>query len=471
MRRFLLVVVLAAVLLCLQAAPAFAATFYVPPSGGDDTARIQGAFDLAAKAGPGITVMLGPGKFYTDTIFVQDFKGIFKGSGQGVTVIDTLRALDPNAPGLTVRPDVEPFPFLFGFKGGNVKVSDMSFDITAPQPAEPFNSGHLFIGGSGRTDLAEVVLVTGNASSAFDRVGFTAGGGGSGGPNVAGSIGIIGKAVANADGAWLSLGPTGGVHKVTRCSFTGNIGLEVWGLTGGRLTAGGSETMRNVFVENWSSFLLFDISNSRVEISHNEMTAWGLNLVVVQSMVAANSPVGAPLPPLPAARYVITDNDIICRGGSMGMWLVDLSKLACGAAGRIDALIADNDIVLAPPVEPWGCGINEYSTEDVKVLHNRFSGSGGNGIYIGDDVRPDGTGVYPVSDWKIIGNDFRDLDAEMASIYLGEGSTHCLVVCPTTTDVIDRGIGNILVNVNLLPAPVAAQASARMAPLRQVAPL
>ena len=52
------------------------------------TRAIQAAFNAAVKAGPGSTVQLSAGHFYTNTIFVQNFNGTFKGAGQGKTFID-----------------------------------------------------------------------------------------------------------------------------------------------------------------------------------------------------------------------------------------------------------------------------------------------------------------------------------------------------------------------------------------------
>ena len=98
------------------AAPALASakTFYVHPSGGNDTANIQAAFNAAVKAGPGSTVQLSAGHFYTNRILVPNFNGTFKGAGQGKTVIDCLRGLDSSLPGVIVKaePGIVAFPYL-----------------------------------------------------------------------------------------------------------------------------------------------------------------------------------------------------------------------------------------------------------------------------------------------------------------------------------------------------------------------
>ncbi|MFX1589331.1 MAG: hypothetical protein ACFFC1_14350 [Promethearchaeota archaeon] len=46
--------------------------FIISPSGRDDTANIQAAFDAAIAAGLGSTVQLTSGQFYTNNIFVQN---------------------------------------------------------------------------------------------------------------------------------------------------------------------------------------------------------------------------------------------------------------------------------------------------------------------------------------------------------------------------------------------------------------
>ena len=93
-----------------------------------------------------------------------------------------------------------------------------------------------------------------------------------------------------------------------------------------------------------------------------------------------------------------------------------------------------------------------------------MTGSATEGVGLGDDQRPDGS-YFPVSGWKIVGNDFRDLTTSVASAYLGNGTTHCLVVGgPPPTTVLDLGTDNMLINVTKLADPPAAAAA--MTPLR-----
>jgi len=314
MKRLLLVLVLAAACLGVLVAPAIAgaATFTVHPSGGDDTAHIQKAFDRAVKAGPGSTVQLTSGRFYMNNILVQGFTGTFTGAGMGRTVIDTLRGFDPARPGvtLTVDPDnsgsptepnyIAPWTFLIGFLRSDVRVSNMSFDITALSPSEWYES-------NAGDNLSDVFVVMRDSNSAFDRVGITA---------HAGNIQYF-DASFNIEGA-LVIADTGGVHSVTRCCFTGNNGLEIGNLTGARLTVGGSPAMCNRFAMYGGDGFFTDISDSRVEISHNTMHAvTGAGIYVAQTTAA---------PPV-VTRFAIDDNRIVATKGTA------LEGSTIGAAG------------------------------------------------------------------------------------------------------------------------------------------
>jgi hypothetical protein len=480
MKKLLLASVLAAALLGLLAAPAFAGpkTFTVSPSGGNDTANLQAAFNAAVKAGPGSTVQLSVGHFYTNTILAQSFNGTFKGAGEGQTVIDTPRALDPTAPAVNdpsfATTAFEPFAFLFGFSGGNVRVSAMSVDITADAPADPW-SAHEAIGA---TNIQDIFLITGSANSSFDQVGFTAAASDdpNTGYNVGCGIGIQGNIVFDENpadelyGNPLHVGPTDGSDSVTRCSFSGFIGVEAIGLTRGSLVVGGSAALGNVFNDYWAGCLYLDNGNSNFLVSHNQIQASGAHAVwCIQGWVANDSDLPNQLPPLPAPRFRISDNLIQTSGTASGVNLWDFTRLF-GSACRLDASITGNRFVLGTGPGTYGDGIGEFATQDIPCLDNSFSGSAQYGIYIGDDFDSNNNAL-PVSGWLIVGNDLRHLSAAVAPIDLGQGSSHCLVVCPTRTGVLNLGFKNILVNVTLLPGSEATPAAAQMAPRQRITPL
>ena len=470
--RKLIVLVLAALglLLVASAAPALASakTFSVHPSGGDDTANIQAAFNAAVKAGPGSTVQLSAGHFYTNNIVVKNFDGSFRGAGEGRTTIDCLRGLDPSLPGATEVGNPGFWLCLFLFKGGNLRASDMSFDITAASPAETWNNH-----GSPADFLGCMVGVLGNASSSFQRVSFTAGAGNDNGFNADEGLYISGIAPLDANDNPITFESTTGVDSVCGCSFSGHDGMEVNGLTAGRLTVSG-----NTFDE-WNQCCLVDdaAAGSAVEISHNQMQAslWA-NVILDQGWMAGGG-AGAPLPPLPAPHFLISDNRMLATGYAAGVQVEDDSFFYDEAPYRLDAIIANNTIHLDNDGNDGG--IDGVWAQGIWVLHNQISGVGLAGIYVGCGVPVWGLPSGPDSGWKIVGNDVSRATAtgvqfgglSTAQIWLGPDADHCLVVggCRPTT-VLDQGTKDILINVTK-PADPPVAAATPMNPLKQMTQL
>ena len=158
---------------------------------------------------------------------------------------------------------------------------------------------------------------------------------------------------------------------------------------------------------------------------------------------AASFGAGAPVPATPAPRCLITGNDLTCGGEALGL---EDDCPSLGFAPRLAASITNNHIDLGSAASPAFAGVGEDCTQNIPCLGNSFSGYASYGLCLGDD--PFGTGYYPVSGWQIIGNDFRNLTASTASVYLGHGTTHNLVIGgPPPTTVLDLGTQNILINV------------------------
>lgn len=464
MKRFLVALAVAAALLCLLAAPAFASahTFYVTPSHGDDTANLQAAFNAAVKAGPGSTVQLSAGHFYTNNIVVNGFDGTFKGAGEHKTVIDCLRGLYPSGtyrngrpvPGVTVGPVGTMFsenPTLLVFDGGNVSVSAMSFDITAASPAEQWDDNADY--------LATIVVVTGDVvSSAFDQVAFITGTGSDSGYNADEGLYIGGTGPADANGLPTTFWSISGTESVCDCSFSGHDGVQIEGLTQGRATV-----TDNVITGYAFGCLVFDNSNSTVAVCHNQMACSGGENVWLMQGWQAGFGAGAPLPLLPAPHYLIADNHMLATGTAGGLWVEDDSYFYDNAPNRLDATIAGNTIDL----ENGGndAGLDGLYAQDIWFLHNRICGTGLAGIDVGALSSLLGYPSAPASGWKIIGNDISGLTAtgaqfggvSTAQIWLGPDATHCLVVggrAPTTA--LGQGTHDILINVTRVTAPAAA---------------
>jgi hypothetical protein len=462
MRRLIVLVLVALGLLLVVPAAALASpkTFYVHPSGGNDTKAIQNAFNAAVKV-PGSTVKLAAGTYHTDTIFVQNFRGCFKGAGEGQTVIDTVAGVP-----VSTMPSVEPFPFLIGFGSGNVCVSNMSFNITSMTPAEGWYDQW---GDGPLTSLGATVLVTGSASASFDQVAFAAAATDTSDDyNVNHDIEITGAqqwltppAVTSDNSHPLALAPTGGVDSVTRCSFTGYAGVMTDGLTAGKLTVGGSAAQQNVF-NAICGCEPFDSSNSTIVISHNLMRITdGSGVQLYQSWYNP----ATPPPPLPAPRYFVCDNDITATGYGAGVAMED-DSLGNGDLPRLDATISGNTITLDN--DGWDGGIDGFMVQGAKVLDNHISGTAIAGIDVGTTFPWDFVSSPPSSGWQIIGNDVSGVTATgvqyggvpTAPIWLGPNASHCLVIGGRTpTQVLDQGTKDILINVTKLADPPAAAAT------------
>ena len=502
MKKLIVSVVAFLGLLCLLAAPALASakTIYVTPSGKDDTHNIQAAFNAAVEAGPGSVVQLGAGHFYANNIVVQDFRGSFTGAGQGKTVIDTLRGLNPKAPGLAFPADahgvLEPFPSFFAF--GNVRVSGMTFDISAAHPAAKWNCNYTPTF-SWSDNVGDVVLVTGSASTAFTHVGFVAHPGlAFGWPyNVDAAIEITGPVtIYPIQGYAFDWGPpVAGTDSVTACDFE-NMYLGVSALVfEGTLTVGGSPTAGNVFgnigfcalgaqagggqkttftfnqVNGTSSGSLFGVYATQTDnttgpnpapshflIAHNAMQGCVDGVLTWHWYDVYDYPDGTG--PLWPASYVISDNTISPEAGDGEGMIMEDDSLLAGNGRSLCALVSGNRIALDDTV--YG-GIDGCFVDDALVAHNMVSGSGLAGICIGCSFFGD-TAKNSDTGWQIIGNDVSGMTASEAPIWLGPGTTDCTVIGGRApTQVLDEGSGNTLINVTPVTASLVAPAPAMRA--------
>ena len=132
----------------------------VSPTGVDDTANIQCAFDWANDRGPGMTVQLQPGTFHTAQIVVIDFHGAFKGSGRDHTTLFNLPDLLV-IPSITVPPSPEnPWPSLIVFIDSDVDLSNLAIRIIGDSPVTEW-----FIGDFGPLrQFAQAIVVSGTES-------------------------------------------------------------------------------------------------------------------------------------------------------------------------------------------------------------------------------------------------------------------------------------------------------------------
>ena len=103
-------------------------------------------------------------------------------------------------------------------------------------------------------------------------------------------------------------------------------------------------------------------------------------------------------------------------------------------------LISHNKFYSPSWNEPYAA-IFSWLVSGAVVTNNIFTGAGECAIY----VNPFG-GYF--GDWRLIGNNFQNFDATLAPIFLGSGTTNCLVVGGPRDTVIDNGVDNIIVGAN-----------------------
>ena len=111
-------------------------TVKVLPTGGDDTANLQCALDLASSM-PWAKVKLIAGDYHTSFLEAEGFHGVFKGAGRDHTTILTLaEGLDCNARFLEAGDAM-----LLMFEGGDVVLKGFTIGVGGEAPcAEPWDS-------------------------------------------------------------------------------------------------------------------------------------------------------------------------------------------------------------------------------------------------------------------------------------------------------------------------------------------
>ncbi len=322
----------------------------VDPTYVDDTANIQAALDAA---GPGDTVQLAAGQFYTNEILVEDFCGTFKGTGDD-TKIDVLRGLDPLNPG--VSPDYLTYStHLFIFFGGNVHISDLSFDITPYKPAEAWGPPpNISAGEDWWYDLLAVILITGDINSLIENVKFTGHAGTALYPDFHPmfSVKSYNVRVGIEYGGGLT---TGGNHIVTNCDFDSLwLGITAWGLMNCKLTITSNSIKGGAI-----GIINAESTNSDFEISGNDIEADFLAGIWAMQFVT------------PPCKWLITGNTIKPLMFTDGILLEDYT-----GSGALEAVVSHNEIIL----DTFFGGMWTNGLQDAVIYRNFISGTGSYGM-------------------------------------------------------------------------------------------
>jgi hypothetical protein len=456
----------------------------VPPSGGDDTATIQAAFDNAVAAGPGSTVQLQAGTYCVYApIIVRGFDGQWIGVGRDETTVRTCTkpapfpvpafiVPDPAFPGdpsLEIR---SPFVFIEvdGKPSTDVRISDMTIHLEGetnpwfiPQrPGEPL------------TLFRPAIQVFGSRPTVFDGVVSSA------------SVAIDGIELrGNADG--LAFGdpsesnidngiivqgksPFGQIQanvSVTRSHFE-RVAFSALQIdecaTSCDIVVGGSANAANTFSRHFGTVLFAFLNNqSLVEVSHNRGDTQQGAATVIQ----------LPIPPSDLSDVVISHNRLNLFSGpinpSNGLILQDLS-LAFSNTQGFRALIEHN--IFGQTDLGFG------SSPDLGIGHIIGKGTIIRGNTISGDFAIAGiaagfAGPLAVGqNLAIMGNNLSGTTAGVAPIWLGPFSSDSVVVGgPNSNHVLDQGVGNVVTGVNNMngnpPGPELQEAIEQMLEFRE----
>jgi hypothetical protein len=406
--------------------------FTVSPSGNynDDSYNIQTALDNAVATGPGSTVQLTAGTFYLkERIEVAGFDGFFKGAGKDQTLVTTHDKIVFNIPSHQI-------PSLIKFRNGNIGMSDMTITVTDPEPCTIDNQDQ---------SLPSVIVITGNdvnpgsegqtAKFNFNNLKFVGGDG-----NVFGyNYNIIYFIYASWESDNSAIYPLTGGYKITNCEFQQGFCCLFTQYTGGPCLIGGDATSGNRFIEAEVGAATWDISSSYCKISSNffERIHWDA-LQPYQGVIPDPST-------LPLTKFIISDNNFNLSSYEPGTFaftnaieLVDYGIFASTSNKiKMDAVISNNKIHIN---DIGYSGLLGECCSSTIVTNNIISGSATAGIVAGIFDQPQ------ASHWLLKYNDVTDVNAEVAPVWLGPGTSY-FVVFGDKSNILDEGTDNVLTGV------------------------
>ena len=407
-----------------------------PPNGKDDTANIQAALNACLAKGPGCTVQLQAGIYFTKQLVTYNFHGTFRGMGQERTRIEAL----PNLP-----VEIEPvggvaesvcqantttclFPDLILFVDGDIHVSDLSIFENAPPgtATTPWNLAGLgpYIG------LLDLLTFTGQHVNAYvDRIhveGLPDPTNSLFGFNVANGVHFTGsfpRSLTPLDWYFLS-----GSFTVRNSSFKGTYdGISQDGFVrSAHITVGGSPTTGNHLEGLVGGIDMETLEDSFVEISYNESSGVGAGMWVVPWFNSVY------IPSIPS-RYLIHNNRFI----GTAQYAAGFYFFNEPAHPWIQASAWNNTVEVQ---DSLSVGIGAYNTKGTVLWNNSVAGTDGF----------EAIGLYNSTLDTLINNNVSGFTVDStegnAQIYLDPSTTHDLVVCAERSDtVLNQGTNNTII--------------------------
>ena len=439
------------------------AVISVSPSGGDDTAAIQTAFDAAVAAGPGSIVQLEKGTFCVSSpIIVRGFDGAWLGNSRETTTVKTCAetfpvpldiVADPAYPADPAYQVLAPFVFLEveGKPATNLSIADMTIHLEGetnpwyahgnPEPLTIFRPAVHVLGKRPSVvdgDISSVAVFVDNITmrASADGIAF----GDPSWSNIDNGFEIVGGIEGNINLA-TDVEPIQASVSVTRSHFdqVAFSAVQVVRCVDCDVVIGGSKMHGNTFEKLYGAPLFggFIGKESSVEISHNKgETQFEAGSLVTLPALLSSSPVPAATGP---TTINISHNKIDLFSHffnpSYGLILEDVGQYF--GEKTMQASVTHNKIKqidIGYGKDAFG-SIIQFAGQDSDIRENDISG----------DFQFAGIWLGFVNNVSAINNELHDTTGGMAPIWLGPNSSNNLVEGKKVSGlVLDEGTNNII---------------------------
>jgi parallel beta-helix repeat protein len=349
-------------------------TITLAPSGVDDTSNIQAALDACE---PGCTVQLEAGTFHTAQLVASNFRGVLRGRGRGLTVLEALPTLPVNDalpwPWAVSPTPAEPWPVLLAFLDGRFVVSDLTVRVPRSPATEPW-----LIGAQTLRELIAIMVTGDRAHASFQRVDVEGAPGTYFGRNIIFGIAYEGiLAVVPGQATVQPQRPITGSFSMTHCAMR-FVSL-------GTLLYHVRDTVANVTHNTVESvdigYLLNEAAGTNAEFAHNSGDVQDTAVAWFQ---------GLTLDYAGPSRLVVTHNSFEVREGGIRGTGDGIDLRDGGQTKTATAVVIDNQFTLqtatTPVPLPLRGGIFVTGLRGALIQGNHVLGPGPAGISLGGAV-------------------------------------------------------------------------------------
>jgi hypothetical protein len=436
--------------------PAWVQVIVVPPDqdgDGDDTDDLLAAF---AAAKPGSVIKLLEGVYHVGYMEISDFNGSLIGAGKDKTILYPKTPLDAKSQLV----DRNLFHCWWRVIGGNILISNLTFNTTVPEPIQNYNEDTYY----GKDLFAMIIFNDYNVNSPVDNtyqkvlikdVNFI---GGYDDAYAAPGSFQFGTDHNTIEGIWVGLDYnlplesvrytlTKGEYKAENCYFEHILdGVEGFGL--GKKAAMSVSSCR--FNNCWIQAYFTANFNSRVSLTNNIFSGSTVSDVFIEDTDWGVVYGYAIIEPVKRTQYTLTGNIFNATPSTLSVVFWD------------DWVAQNQDDILPMQLKVYGnifnltegsTGITAINSQDAIINNNRFKGICLTGIMV-DGIPADRFGTPLQNPDKayadnalLLGNNFSGLESTQADIVLGERSKNCTVVGSGKDEIINNGTGNKVIGL------------------------